>query len=272
MNHSTYSFSNLCLYTSIMKTLVVLSVIFAVSTALISIPRPPFPHVVLDQDVISKYSEIAVIGDVHGCFDDMEKLLKKIHKGTNPDSVLKIFVGDLVNRGPKNREVIQYMSHPHLMAVRGNHDEKVIDQYLNHLNDLPKKLQWVKELKKEEIDFLINLPYTIHIPSLHSLIVHAGVIPGRKVQDMSPTDLTTMRNVFNDENGKLKASDRREKGEAWAKMYSGPDHIYFGHDAGRRLQKESFATGLDTGCVHRGALTAAFIHGKRKGELVKVKC
>ena len=42
----------------------------------------------------------------------------------------------------------------------------------------------------------------------------------------------------------------------WGKRYSGPPHIVFGHNAAPGLQLHPWATGLDTGCVYGGRLTA----------------
>ena len=62
-----------------------------------------------------------VIGDVHGCFDELKKLLKKISFNPSKDSI--IFTGDLVNRGNQSLEVLEFcMKEKSIDTVLGNHD------------------------------------------------------------------------------------------------------------------------------------------------------
>ena len=51
------------------------------------------------------------IGDVHGCFDTLEQLLQQI-----PNKSRLVFIGDIVNRGPKSLETIRTVtvSYTHL--------------------------------------------------------------------------------------------------------------------------------------------------------------
>ena len=63
-----------------------------------------------------------VIGDVQGCFDELQLLCKKIKFNPNKDKL--IFAGDYVNRGPKSLEVLDFClkNKKSIEGVLGNHD------------------------------------------------------------------------------------------------------------------------------------------------------
>jgi len=65
-------------------------------------------------------SRTIVIGDIHGCYDELEDMLAEVRFAAD-DRLIS--VGDLITKGPKNREVLErFMSEPQFSAVLGNHD------------------------------------------------------------------------------------------------------------------------------------------------------
>ena len=73
-----------------------------------------------------------VIGDVHGCFEEMMKLIKKI-EAQDADAII-YFVGDLIDRGPEVWKVLEWaMEHITLegkyRSVRGNHEQMVLNWF-----------------------------------------------------------------------------------------------------------------------------------------------
>ena len=69
---------------------------------------------------------ITVIGDIHGCYKTFLALLDRIPKG---DKIVS--VGDLIDRGPYSKEVVQYMiDHPEIQVVLANHEDMCITDML----------------------------------------------------------------------------------------------------------------------------------------------
>lgn len=140
-----------------------------------------------------------VIGDVHGCYTKLEKLLTY----WNPDSQQLIFVGDLIDRGEHSRDVVQLamkLQQEYGAAVIGGNHEDMLLEWLNaprqHAsfyykvggketlasfynkkmtqNESPVKLaEQMQQDFHEEIEFLRSLPD--YIEHNEHLYVHAGV-------------------------------------------------------------------------------------------------
>lgn len=241
-------------------------------TSKYKLPYPETPHLVLNEDAI-RGRKVLIVGDVHGCLHEMEELLQEAKSKFPDQEILPIFVGDLLSKGPFPVETLKKLQKIEHYAVRGNHDEAILRQVLSlkkeELYQLPPKYSWVPNLS-DDIGYLRELPYTISIPSLSVIIVHAGLVPGIPLTEQELTNMIIMRNLVKSPEGTQSAAELTNEGEAWASFWPGPDHVYFGHDARRKLQKHAHATGLDTGCVYGNQLTGAVVT-KDSTELIQVK-
>lgn len=215
---------------------------------------------------------LLIVGDVHGCYDEMRKLIATAeHRSDRP--LLVLFVGDIVRKGPHSLDVLRYVrAEKNCYTVRGNHEEKVVRSILaSKRNDdqvLSQKLSerdlsWVHQLSGEDFDYLRNLPYTINIPDLNITLLHGGVVPHSDITATPPETIMTLREVVMDSHWfhgtAWRACMGEEAGRAWSTAWGGPQHIYFGHDAVRKLQLNEHATGLDSGCVYGGKLTGVLL-------------
>lgn len=196
-------------------------------------------------------SRTIVVGDIHGCFDELQTLLDKVAL-TAADRVIS--VGDLITKGPKNREVLElFMTDQRFSAVIGNHDLALRRRWNGEKFKLkPSQKPTHKELKKEKeryLPFLNNLPFVLELKS--HLIVHAGIRPNIALHSQTTDDLTELRS--------LGADRTKRDGPAWYDEYDGKKMVLFGHWPAEEPRRGKNALGLDTGCVYGHRLTAYII-------------
>jgi len=217
-------------------------------------------HSVLDFD-----GRVIVVGDPHGCFDELMLLLDKCDVDPAKDKV--VIVGDMPNKGPKSLEIIRYVrAKDHVLCIQGNHEGYAL-MWWDMLKagtpaeKLPEVLQWMMLMTDEEAEWMRALPFSLRIPKHNSLIVHAGLVPdGRPLEEQHLGLLYRIRNLqeLPQENGKRQfaTSERHDIGTPWIDHWKGPEFVVFGHDSVRMLQQTEHAVGLDTGCCYGGQLSA----------------
>lgn len=200
-------------------------------------------------------SRTIVVGDVHGCVRELEKLLAKVSLAPSDRLVL---VGDVVAKGPDSKAVVELARHIGALAVRGNHDEQVLRIHRG-LARSPKPHHKVVVDALDDADWrwLSRLPVWMRIGKDH-LIVHGGIVPGVPLESQDPALLMNLRSIR-----PSGAPSTKLDGTPWAASWQGPKTVIFGHDAVRGLQKYPHAIGLDTGCVYGNELTAWIIEEQR---------
>ncbi len=196
-------------------------------------------------------SRTIVVGDIHGCYDELEDMLAAVAFSAE-DRLIS--VGDLITKGPKNREVLErFMSEPRFSAVIGNHDLALRRRWNGEkfkLKDSQKPTH--KELKKDKehyVTYLNSLPFTIDLGT--HLVVHAGLRPGVALHSQTTDDLTELRSLGPDRTAR--------DGLPWYESYDGEKIVLFGHWPASEPRRGKRAIGLDTGCVYGNQLTAYII-------------
>ena len=152
---------------------------------------------------------LVFVGDVHGCADDFGDLLRKVgfNKNKNDGDTL-VLLGDVVSKGPDSARVLRMARELGALSVRGNHDDAALAAYdfsRKHGGALPKisrmsdtggeDFEFVKNLTRADAKFLREMPWTLEIPAIAAVAVHAGLVPGVAVNRQNPSDVFTMRGV-----------------------------------------------------------------------------
>ena len=209
-----------------------------------------------------------VVGDVHGCAKELRTLLRRVKIRPNCDVLY--FTGDLIGKGPASVEALREVralwlssSLRAVEAVLGNHEAGFLRWLDQRASDpsaavgTPEREAWVTALGSDELQWLRERPLHVALPPEFGRVrvVHAGVQPGLPLGAQTKSTLITIRSLLPNGTG----TSELGTGAGWAASWKGPEHLVFGHDARRRLQRQPYATGIDSAAVYGGRLTALIL-------------
>lgn len=211
-----------------------------------------------------------IIGDLHGCFDELALLLTRLGytvqdtQVTPPPGRKVVFLGDLVDRGPKIPQVLRLVmgmvAAGTALCIPGNHDVKLMRALLGknvqRTHGLADSLRQLEaeppEFKQAVSEFIQNMVSHYVLDGGRLVVAHAGMkesMAGRAsaaVRDFALYGETTGET---DEFGLPVRYN-------WATEYRGSAIVVYGHTPVPGPEWLNRTINIDTGCVFGGALTA----------------
>src|SRR6266571_563852 len=220
-----------------------------------------------------------IIGDVHGCFDELRALLDQLgyQVGPAPDGAMPadcivrspegrkaVFLGDLVDRGPSVpavlRLVMGMVEAGTALCVPGNHDLKLLrklqgkDVQITHglAESLAQLEREPAEFKQQVIAFLDGLVSHYLLDEGRLVVAHAGMkaeMQGRgsgKVREFA---------LYGETTGETEEFGLPVRYN-WAAEYRGSAMVVYGHTPVPEPEWLNRTVNIDTGCVFGGKLTA----------------
>lgn len=186
------------------------------------------------------YSRVLAIGDVHGMYEKLIKLMDKIR--FNPDEDLLIFLGDYIDRGPDPGRCLQYifalqqqypdvvvclmgnhevMMSSYFMQKRGNYNNLIVDyagSWLDNggLETLKQLDEMDADTKEELLQWVMNLPVKYQYQDY--FFCHAGVDPDVPLAVQNEFDMLWRR-------------------QQWWEQYKGEETLVVGHTPVQKVMK-----------------------------------
>lgn len=227
----------------------------------------------LESDKKHEKGPFDIIGDVHGCFDELEQLILKlgyqftfdgVYHLTHPANRKLVFVGDLVDRGPKVPAVLRFVmdvvESGMGFSVNGNHDDKLKRKLQGRsvtvahglAESLTQLATETDAFKEKIISFLEKLPSHYLFDGGKLAVAHGGLKEkylersSKRIRDYCMYGETTGEM---DEFGLPVRAD-------WAANFKGKTIIVYGHTPVKNAEWVNNTINIDTGCVFGGKLTA----------------
>ncbi len=220
-----------------------------------------------------------IVGDVHGCFDELVELLKRLgyrlaerrsprgeveYAIAHPEGRRLLFIGDLVDRGPKIIPVLRLAmtacARGRAAVVLGNHDRKLLRYLTGHAVRLAHGFELtVEQLEGESEDFkarvrrfLQRLPHHLVLDEGRLVVAHAGL-----PQEYHGRDSPVVRRIalFGVTTGEVDEHGLPIRVN-WALAYRGRAIVVYGHTPVSEAVWINRTINIDTGCVFGHRLTA----------------
>jgi serine/threonine protein phosphatase 1 len=144
------------------------------------------------------------IGDVHGHYDGLMNLMDAIAPRSG-DNIY--FLGDLIDRGPKSAQVLEFVRHSSYTCLLGNHEQLLLDAFPNGKVHPPALQAWLysgghatitsyndPEELLDELDWLRTLPTHLDLGDIW--LAHAGVHPGLEIEVQTAQEFCWIREPF----------------------------------------------------------------------------
>ena len=196
---------------------------------------------------------IFAIGDIHGCYHQLQALMEKIPINFARDTL--VFIGDYIDRGPHSVEVVDYLVTlkkrvPRSIFLKGNHED-MLEKYLDGtdrltylLNGGQQTMDGYLQKPARSGNYPIPLEHRKFFQSLKLvyetkdfIFVHAGLRPRVPLESQNSEDLLWIRDKF------------------IHTKYNFGKPVIFGHTPLKEPLLEPNKIGIDTGAVYGNALT-----------------
>jgi protein phosphatase len=220
----------------------------------------------------SEHGPFDIIGDVHGCYDELVSLLERLGYQVDHDNMQAVpppgrqvvFLGDLVDRGPKVAQVLKLAMNMsaagHAICVPGNHDIKLMRKLrgknVQITHGLAESLAQLDgetpEFRHAVADFIDDMTSHYVLDEGKLVVAHAGMkesMAGRASGAVREFALYGETTGETDEFGLPVRYN-------WAAEYRGASMVVYGHTPVPEPEWLNRTINIDTGCVFGGSLTA----------------
>ena len=215
-----------------------------------------------------------IIGDLHGCFDELLALLERLGYRVqhaegrfaiaHPDGRRPIFLGDLIDRGPRNvdclRLVMDAVDGGHALCVPGNHEVKLLRKLRGRNVGMSHGLAATvaelelgpSEFRERVAAFIDGLVSHFVFDEGRLAVAHAGMKANLMNRSSSVVRDFALFGETTGETDEFGLPVRHD----WAAEYRGDAAVVYGHTPVAEAQWVNGTICIDTGCVFGGSLTA----------------